>query len=119
MATAELSPTVQALQERIEAVLDHWLPPENAHPAWLHQAMHYSVMGGGKRVRPILVYAAGRALGLEDSVVDGPAAAVELVHVYSLIHDDLPEWTMTTCAGENRPAIRRSMKPRRFSPAMP
>ncbi|ABE57462.1 (2E,6E)-farnesyl diphosphate synthase [Chromohalobacter israelensis] len=56
----------------------------------LDAAMRYSVLGGGKRLRPILVYAAGHALGAEDKALDAPAAAVELIHAYSLVHDDLP-----------------------------
>ncbi|WP_006786873.1 (2E,6E)-farnesyl diphosphate synthase [Thiorhodospira sibirica] len=77
-------------QQRIETVLDHWLQPPTTHPASLHQAMRYSAMDGGKRIRPILVYATAKALGVPLSCVDGPACAVELIHVYSLIHDDLP-----------------------------
>ncbi|WP_040240554.1 (2E,6E)-farnesyl diphosphate synthase [Chromohalobacter japonicus] len=56
----------------------------------LDAAMRYGVLGGGKRLRPVLVYAAGRALGAEDTALDAPAAAIELIHAYSLIHDDLP-----------------------------
>lgn len=77
-------------QQRIEGALDHWLPPSNTHPALLHEAMRYSAMAGGKRIRPILVYATANALDIPLSCVDGPACAVELIHVYSLIHDDLP-----------------------------
>ena len=77
-------------QERIERHLDRWLPPAATHPGDLHQAMRYSVLGGGKRVRATLVYASGQALGLDAEKLDGPACAVELIHAYSLIHDDLP-----------------------------
>ncbi|TXH68365.1 MAG: geranyl transferase [Thiothrix sp.] len=56
----------------------------------LHEAMRYSVLNGGKRIRPLLVYATGEALGIAPDVLDTPAAAIELIHVYSLIHDDLP-----------------------------
>src|SRR5688572_18634269 len=56
----------------------------------LHSAMRYSVFNGGKRIRPVLVYATGKALGVPPEMLDGPACAVELVHDYSLIHDDLP-----------------------------
>ncbi|MCK2046076.1 (2E,6E)-farnesyl diphosphate synthase [Chromohalobacter moromii] len=56
----------------------------------LDAAMRYGVLGGGKRLRPVLVYAAGRALGAADTALDAPAAAIELIHAYSLIHDDLP-----------------------------
>ena len=81
---------ISELQARIEDVLDRWLPPAETHPVRLHEAMRYSVLGGGKRIRPVLAYAAGRALGIDPRQIDGAAAAVELIHVYSLIHDDLP-----------------------------
>lgn len=82
-----------ALAERIDGQLALLLAPgERPETAtgWLDAAMHYSVMGGGKRLRPILVYAAGRALGADDAALDAPAMAVELIHAYSLVHDDLP-----------------------------
>jgi geranylgeranyl diphosphate synthase type II len=75
---------------RIERVLDRWLPPAEKIPQRLHSAMRYAVLGGGKRLRPLLIYAAGEALGLSPERLDGPAAAVEIIHAYSLIHDDLP-----------------------------
>jgi farnesyl diphosphate synthase len=77
-------------QRRIETVLERVLPPETTTPAALHRAMRYAVLGGGKRMRPLLAYAAGELAGAEPDVVDGVAAAVELVHAYSLVHDDLP-----------------------------
>ncbi|BBL71045.1 geranyltranstransferase [Methylogaea oryzae] len=77
-------------QERAEAALDHRLPPAAKLPQKLHEAMRYSVLGGGKRMRPMLAYATGKALGLDLDRLDGPACAVEFIHVYSLIHDDLP-----------------------------
>jgi geranylgeranyl diphosphate synthase, type II len=75
---------------RIERVLDRWLPPAEKTPQRLHSAMRYAVLGGGKRLRPLLIYATGEALGLPPERLDGPAAAVEIIHAYSLIHDDLP-----------------------------
>jgi geranylgeranyl pyrophosphate synthase len=81
---------MQSAQTRVDDALDHWLPSASTHPARLHEAMRYAVLGSGKRIRPILVYATGDALGLPNSVLDGPACAVELVHAYSLVHDDLP-----------------------------
>jgi geranylgeranyl pyrophosphate synthase len=75
---------------RIEGVLDHYLPKAEVAPRKLHEAMRYSALGGGKRIRPILVYAAGEALRVDPDVLDGPAAAIELMHAFSLIHDDLP-----------------------------
>lgn len=77
-------------QARAEAALGARLPAENRMPERLHQAMRYSTLGGGKRLRPLLTYATGHALGLSMDVLDGPASAVEFIHVYSLIHDDLP-----------------------------
>lgn len=81
---------MQARQARIEQVLDARLPPVNVSPARLHQAMRYAVLGGGKRVRPLLAYAAGELGAADDERVDRVAAAVELIHAYSLVHDDLP-----------------------------
>jgi farnesyl diphosphate synthase len=75
---------------RIETVLEGVLPAADAAPEVLHRAMRYAVLGGGKRVRPLLAYAAGELAGADPDVVDAPAAAVELVHAYSLVHDDLP-----------------------------
>ncbi|KAF1690382.1 (2E,6E)-farnesyl diphosphate synthase [Pseudoxanthomonas koreensis] len=75
---------------RTEATLERLLPDPGTEPARLHAAMRHATLGGGKRMRPLLVYAAGTALGAEDALLDAPAAAVELVHAYSLVHDDLP-----------------------------
>ncbi|MGE0115125.1 MAG: polyprenyl synthetase family protein [Steroidobacteraceae bacterium] len=77
-------------QADTEAALAHYLPESSASPTRLHEAMRYSVLGGGKRVRPALVYATAAALGLSQTSVTAAACAVEMIHVYSLIHDDLP-----------------------------
>nr|WP_301334222.1 farnesyl diphosphate synthase [Solimonas sp. SE-A11] len=69
--------------------LDRWLPLDTQYPARLHAAMRYA-SDGGKRLRPLLVYAAGEVLGLPPAALDAPACAVELIHAYSLVHDDLP-----------------------------
>jgi farnesyl diphosphate synthase len=74
---------------RVESVIDDLLPPANESPQSLHQAMRYAVVGG-KRARALLAYAAGELTGADPALVDRAAAAVELVHAYSLIHDDLP-----------------------------
>ncbi len=87
---ARLEALMPVWQARVEQALDRWLPAANLHPTRLHEAMRYAVLGGGKRVRPILVYAAGAALGVDNEALDGPACALELIHAYSLIHDDLP-----------------------------
>jgi farnesyl diphosphate synthase len=77
-------------QRRIEHVLDRVLPPVAPPAARLAEAMRHATLGGGKRVRPLLAYAAGEVSGADPAVVDAPAAAVELIHAYSLVHDDLP-----------------------------
>lgn len=79
-----------AWQARMEQALAERLPPADEEPARLHAAMRYSVLGGGKRVRPTLLFCAARAVGLSEAEVEGAACAIELVHVYSLVHDDLP-----------------------------
>ena len=86
----ELGPALTALVERAERALAAALPPDTAPPAELHRAMRYAVLGGGKRLRPLLVYAAGHALGDDGPALDAAACAVELIHAYSLVHDDLP-----------------------------
>ncbi len=76
--------------QQVDAALEHWLPEGNQQPQRLHQAMRYTVFNGGKRIRPFLVYATGYALGTPMIALDGAACAVELIHAYSLVHDDLP-----------------------------
>lgn len=77
-------------RERMEAALARRMPSAERLPQRLHAAMRYSVLGGGKRVRPILLLATARTLGLAEEQVEAAACALELVHVYSLVHDDLP-----------------------------
>jgi geranylgeranyl pyrophosphate synthase len=86
----EFKKLLQLYQERTETTLNHWLPSSEEEPIHLHSAMRYASLDGGKRVRPVLVYASGSALGVPLEQLDGPACAVELVHAYSLVHDDLP-----------------------------
>src|SRR5688500_14886942 len=81
---------LQRWQARVESELSARLPSVATQPPRLHEAIRYSVLGGGKRVRPALVYATGAALGIDASNIDGAACAVELIHAYSLVHDDLP-----------------------------
>ena len=81
---------LSAWQERMERALDRRLPGADQVPLRLHEAMRYSVLGGGKRIRPALVFATARTLGLSEDEVEAAACAIELVHVYSLVHDDLP-----------------------------
>jgi len=85
-----LSEFMAAHRERADKALLKRLPGVNIHPARLHEAMHYAVFNGGKRVRPILAYAAATALKGDLAKVDVTAGAVELIHAYSLVHDDLP-----------------------------
>jgi farnesyl diphosphate synthase len=75
---------------RAESVIDRLLPPIVEPPQRLHEAMRYAVLGGGKRIRALLAYAAGELTGADPAVVDPVAAAIESLHAYSLIHDDLP-----------------------------
>jgi farnesyl diphosphate synthase len=77
-------------QQRIEAILEFLLPADGAPAPRLASAMRYATLGGGKRVRPLLAYAASELTGADPAAVDSRAAAVELIHAYSLIHDDLP-----------------------------
>lgn len=81
---------MSGIQQRTESALEAVLPSSGLAPARLHEAMRYAVLGGGKRVRPLLCHAAGSIFGADSSVLDAPAIAVELIHAYSLVHDDLP-----------------------------
>src|SRR5450755_345334 len=83
-------PALTAYSARADVVLARALPPENQPPQELHRAMRYAVLGGGKRLRPVLVYSVGGALGVVLDRLDAAAAAVEIIHAYSLVHDDLP-----------------------------
>ena len=77
-------------RQRVDVALEGWLPDLRQPPRRLHEAMRYAVLGGGKRVRAMLVYAAADAVGAPPAGLDAPACAVELIHAYSLVHDDLP-----------------------------
>jgi geranylgeranyl diphosphate synthase, type II len=89
--TPEFQARARAAQERVEQVLERSLgEPGESPTARLQAAMRYSVLGGGKRLRALLVYITGTAFGAREPDLDAPAAAVELIHAYSLIHDDLP-----------------------------
>ncbi len=94
-------------RERVETALEQALPMESVQPGELHAAMRYATLGNGKRVRPVLAYAAGRALGVEPERLDGPATAVELIHAYSLVHDDLPAMDDDDMR-RNRPSCHRA-----------
>ncbi len=81
---------MSGVQDRTEAALDRFLPAAATAPARLHDAMRYATLGGGKRVRPLLCHAAGEVVGAPVEKLDVPACAVEMIHAYSLVHDDLP-----------------------------
>lgn len=83
-------PRLEAYQKRVNAALDKYLPTDDPPEHNLAEAIRYSVIGGGKRIRPAMVYAAGEAMGVSTDLLDIPACAVEMIHAYSLIHDDLP-----------------------------
>jgi geranylgeranyl diphosphate synthase, type II len=87
---AALGARLELYRQRVEAALDRFLPPATRQPERLHEALRYAVLGPGKRIRPALCYLTGEALGVDAATLDGPAAAVELIHAYSLVHDDLP-----------------------------
>lgn len=87
---ADFQGWVKSRQSQIESYLESRLPADNCAPERLHEAMRYVVLGGGKRIRPLLSFAAGELNGADDVRVNVVAAAVELIHAYSLVHDDLP-----------------------------
>jgi len=89
-SVSELPADLFDLSARADAVLARALPPEDQPPAELHRALRYAVLGGGKRLRPLLVYATGTTFGAPLETLDASAAAVEIIHAYSLVHDDLP-----------------------------
>ena len=79
-----------AYLQRIDACLERAVPPESRTPTRLHEAMRYAVLNGGKRIRPLMVYATGECLAVSNEKLDAPATAIELIHAFSLVHDDLP-----------------------------
>ncbi len=81
---------MRAVLARVEDALGHYLPAETVVPGALHEAMRYAVMGGGKRVRPLLCHAAGELTGATEAARNAASAALEMIHVYSLVHDDMP-----------------------------
>ena len=90
MSTSAFSEWMAATQARVERALARHLPPADRIPARLHDAMRYASLGGGKRVRPLLAFAAGELSGATPEKLEVVACAVELIHAYSLVHDDLP-----------------------------
>ncbi len=88
-----MTPFKAKTSDQIEAInnyLESWLPDSQIPPKNLHQAMHYSVMNGGKRIRPLLTFATAESLNIDHKMLIPAAAAIELLHSFSLVHDDLP-----------------------------
>lgn len=85
-----LSEYLSEQQQLIERTLDRWVPPETEPPEVIHKAMRYSLFAGGKRIRPVLCIAAAQAVSEASEGVENAACTLELIHTYSLIHDDLP-----------------------------
>lgn len=90
MTVQDFSAWTRDVQARVEEALDAFLPPAGRVPHKLHEAMRYTTLGGGKRVRPLLAYAAGALFDADPAVLARVASAVEMIHVYSLVHDDMP-----------------------------
>ena len=88
--SASFALKVPAYSVRITQALENALPAATALPGRLHEAMRYATLNGGKRIRPLIVYATGECLSVEPALLDAPAAAIELIHAFSLVHDDLP-----------------------------
>lgn len=89
-ATQPFESRIEHYRQRVEDTLDAVLPAADAVPERLNQSMRYALLGGGKRIRPLLSYATGEMLQLPAELIDIPAVTVEMIHGYSLIHDDLP-----------------------------
>lgn len=81
---------LKAQQIRSQQTLENFLPSADSEPQCLHEAMRYAVLNGGKRIRPLLVYASGEIFNADKEILNHAAAAVEMIHCYSLVHDDLP-----------------------------
>ena len=90
MSLTDPAARIETWRLRFETRLEQRIPPAGTDPSRLHQAMRYSALSGGKRIRPMLVYASGETFGQPLESLDAIACAVELIHAYSLIHDDLP-----------------------------
>jgi geranylgeranyl diphosphate synthase type II len=86
----ELRQYLAEQQKRVDDALNEWVPPESAEPRSIHRAMRYSLFAGGKRIRPLLCMAAADAVSDSPLGIEAPACTLELIHTYSLIHDDLP-----------------------------
>ncbi|MGA7614787.1 MAG: polyprenyl synthetase family protein [Thermoanaerobaculia bacterium] len=90
MGDIDVQDYLRRQRDRVDAAIAQWLPPDNTPPESIHKAMRYAVLGGGKRLRPILAIAAAESCGVETEPWMQQFAALELIHTYSLVHDDLP-----------------------------
>jgi len=88
--TAPITEQLEHYRNRVDQALLQNLPDIKQTGTTLEAAMHYATLNGGKRVRPVLVYATGIAFGADPDILDVPACAIEYMHAYSLVHDDLP-----------------------------
>jgi len=88
--TEQFQTWMKSTQAAVEIALTQYLPAPSQLPQKLHEAMAYAVLDGGKRVRPLLVYAAGKLFNAQTELVSRAACAVEMIHAYSLVHDDMP-----------------------------
>ncbi|MCS7191631.1 MAG: polyprenyl synthetase family protein, partial [Armatimonadetes bacterium] len=88
--TVELLSRLEECRQKVDAALDEWMPKENEIPSVLHKAMRYSVFAGGKRLRPFLVLECCKVVGGDEDKALPAACAVEVLHTYTLVHDDLP-----------------------------
>jgi geranylgeranyl diphosphate synthase type II len=86
----DLAQYIEQHQRRVQEALERWVPPETEPPSTIHRAMRYSLFAGGKRLRPLLAMAAAEAVSGQRPGIEDAACALELIHTYSLIHDDLP-----------------------------
>src|SRR5580658_9220620 len=85
-----LADYISAQQRTVDAALDRWAPAETDNPPTIHRAIRYSLFAGGKRIRPLLAIAAAEAISDAPVGIESAACVLELIHTYSLIHDDLP-----------------------------
>src|SRR5271163_3900607 len=85
-----LADYISAQQKTVDTALEHWVPVETENPSTIHRAMRYSLFAGGKRIRPLLAIAAAEAISDAPVGIESAACVLELIHTYSLIHDDLP-----------------------------
>ncbi|RYE71782.1 MAG: geranyl transferase, partial [Oxalobacteraceae bacterium] len=90
MSAPAFADWTRQVQHDVEGALDAFLPAATQVPHKLHEAMRYTTLGGGKRVRPLLAYAAGALFDADPAALARVASAVEMIHVYSLVHDDMP-----------------------------